>query len=119
MATSSVSAKGTIATFNVTALGRVTNVQLDDGAIDLDDTDLSHTRENHQLGIDTVSGSIDCLVAPNSTVVKGHIGDLVLSGAISKDFGKCIVTNVSVGAPVKGQLTTKYTVMACAEAAVS
>ena len=112
--TSSVSAQGTVATHGSTALNRVTNISLTDGAIDLDDTDLSHTRENHQTGIATVSGSIDCLGAAQLAV--GAIGTLTLSGTITKAYGSTIVLDVGAGAPVKGQYTVRYTFASEAEA---
>lgn len=105
--TSSYSSSGIVAKHGSTTLGQVTNISLTEGAVDLDDTDLSHTRENHQTGIATVSGSIDCLGDPQLTV--GAIGALVLSGTLSKDYGSTIVLEVGIGAAVKGQFTTRYT----------
>ena len=117
-ASSHVTAQGTVATFGNTALTRVTNNGLTDGAVDLDDTDLSHSRENHQTGIATVSGSIDCLgYTPQLTV--GQDGDFVLSGTISKNYGKCRVMDIGIGTPVKGQATIKYTLASSAEAAAT
>jgi len=113
--TSSVSAQGAVATHGSTALNRVTNISLTDGAIDLDDTDLSHTRENHQTGIATVSGSIDCL-GPTAQLAVGAIGTLTLSGTITKAYGSTIVLDVGAGAPVKGQYTVRYTFASEAEA---
>lgn len=115
--TSHVSAQGTTATHGSTDLSRVTNISLTDGAVDLDDTDLSQARENHHTGIITVSGSIDCLGDAQLDV--GDIGDLVLSGTISKDYGSTIVLDVGAGAVVKGQYTTRYTFASCAEAAAT
>ena len=105
--TSAVSAQGIIATFNSVVIGRVTNIALDYGVIDLDDTDLSHTRENHQSGIETVSGSIDCLGDPADII--STAGALVLSGTSTEDYGECICLGVGLGASVKGQRTARYT----------
>lgn len=116
-ASSHVSAYGTIATFGTTALGRVTNVALTDGAVDLDDTDLSQARENHQTGIATVSGTIDCLGDAELDV--GDDGNLTLSGTIAKDYGLCRVMDIAAGAPVKGQYTTRYTIASTAETAAT
>ncbi len=118
MSTSHVTAQGTVATFGTTKLGRVTNISLNDGAVDLDDTDLSHDRENHQCGIATVSGSIDCFgYTPQLNV--GDDGNLVLSGTISKDYGNCRIMDIGIGTPVKGQATIKYTVASTGEAAAT
>ncbi|HQN47185.1 MAG TPA: hypothetical protein PK034_09025 [Rugosibacter sp.] len=111
--TSSYSSHGIIATHGSTVLGQVTNIALTEGAVDLDDTDLSHARENHQTGIATVSGSIDCLGDPKLAV--GDIGALVLSGTLTKGYGSTIVLEIAVGAPVKGQVTTRYTFASEAE----
>jgi hypothetical protein len=111
--TSNVSAKGIVATFDSTALGRVTNIALEEGSVDLDDTDMSHARENHQAGITTVSGSIDCL--GDEQAIKDEIGSLVLSGTASKDYGTCICLSVGLGAAVKGQRTSRYTFASAAE----
>ena len=117
-ASSHVTAQGTIATFGSTTLTRVTNNSLTDGAVDLDDSDLSHDRENHQTGIATVSGSIDCLgYTPQLTV--GQDGNFVLSGAVSKDYGLCRVMDIGIGTPVKGQATIKYTIASTAETAAT
>jgi hypothetical protein len=94
----------------------MTNIQSDDGAIDLDDTDLSMDRENHQLGIDTFSGTIDCL-GRAAEIEKGADGNFSLSGTVVKDFGLVRVMNVGYGQPVKGQATVRYTLAATAEAA--
>jgi hypothetical protein len=118
MSTSHVTAQGTVATFNNTPLGRVTNIAITEGAVDLDDTDLSHERENHQCGIITISGSIDCL-GYEAEVDVGDDGNLVLSGTISKDYGDCRIMDISIGTPVKGQATVKYTVASTAEAAAT
>ena len=117
-ASSHVTAQGTIATFGSTKLTRVTNNALTDGAVDLDDTDLSHERENHQTGIATVSGSIDCLgYTPQLTV--GQDGNFVLSGTVAKDYGLCRVMDIGIGTPVKGQATIKYTIASTAETAAT
>jgi len=118
MSTSHVTAQGTVAKFGTTELGRVTNISLTDGAVDLDDTDLSHDRENHQCGIATVSGSIDCFgYTPQLSV--GDDGKLVLSGTISKDYGNCRIMDIGIGTPVKGQVTIKYTVASTDETAAT
>ena len=98
-------------------MNRVTNIALTDGAVDLDDTDLSQSRENHHTGIVVVSGSIDCLGDAQFSV--GDDGNLVLSGTISNDFGLCRVMDVGAGAPVKGQYTTRYTFASTAEVAAT
>ena len=117
-ASSHVTAQGTIATFGTTALTRVTNNALTDGAVDLDDTDVSHDRENHHTGIATVSGSIDCLgYTPQLTV--GEDGTLTLSGTIAKAYGLCRVMDIGIGTPVKGQATIKYTFASTAEVAAT
>jgi hypothetical protein len=117
-ASSHVTAQGTIATFGSTTLTRVTNNALTDGAVALDDTDLSHNRENNQTGIATVSGSIDCLgYTPQLTV--GQDGNFVLSGAVSKDYGLCRIMDIGIGTPVKGQATIKYTIASTAETAAT
>lgn len=101
-------AQGIIATFNSIALGKVTKYDLAIGCVTLDDTTLADTRENNQAGIITVSGSIDCLGDEESGVLYA-VGNLVLSGAKSKDYGDVICTEISDGASVKGQRTTRYT----------
>jgi hypothetical protein len=101
------SAQGIIATFDGTPLGKVTRYDITDGVIALDETDLSHERENNQAGIITISGSIDCLGDPED--VKGDVGNLVLSGTLAKDFGDCLCTEIGYGAQVKGTRTTRYT----------
>jgi len=101
------SAQGVVCTFDGTPLGKVTRYDLTDGIIALDETDLSHDRENNQAGIITVSGSIDCL--GDAEDVKGHVGNLVLSGTVVKDFGDCLCTEIGIGAQVKGTRTTRYT----------
>lgn len=118
MSTSHVTAQGTIATFGTTELGRVTNIAITEGAVDLDDTDLSHERENHQCGIVTISGSIDCL-GYEAEVAVGDDGDLVLSGTITKDYDNCRIMDIALGTPVKGQATLKYTIASTAEAAAT
>lgn len=118
VSSSHVTAQGTIAKFGTTTLTRITNNSLTKGAVDLDDTDLSHDRENHQTGIVTVSGSIDCLgYTPQLSV--GEDGTMVLSGTISKDYGLCRVMDIGVGTPVKGQATIKYTLASTAETAAT
>ncbi len=104
--TSTVSASGITATFGTTTLGRVTNISLEEGSIDLDDTDLGHDRENHQAGIRTVSGSIDCL--GDEEAIIDTVGTLALGGTVTKDYGTCICLGVGLGASVKGQRTTRY-----------
>jgi aspartate oxidase len=101
------SAQGIVATFDGTVLGKISNISITEGVIDLDETDLSHTRENHQAGITTVSGTIDCYGAAES--ILGGIGNLVLSGTRTKDYGDCICLNIAAGAAVKGLQTTQYT----------
>jgi hypothetical protein len=114
MATSDVSAQGITCAFGETTLGKVTNVQIDENVVVLDDTDISHTRENNQSGIDLVSGSIDCLGYEDHSVV-GTVGDLALGGTITKDFGVCLCTGVGVGAAVKGQRTSRYSFVGSVE----
>lgn len=100
------SAQGVVCTFDGTVLGKVTRYDITDSIIALDETDLSHERENNQAGIITISGSIDCLGDPED--VKGDVGNLVLSGTVTKDFGDCICTDIGIGASVKGTRTTRY-----------
>jgi len=96
----------------------VTNNSLTDGAVGLDDTDVSHDRENNQTGIATVSGSIDCLgYTPQLTV--GQDGALVLSGTLDKNYGLCRVMDIGIGTPVKGQATIRYTIASTAEVAAT
>ena len=104
---SSNSAQGIVATFGTTALGKVTNITGDTGVIVLDDTDLSHDRENNQAGIVTASVSIDCL-GDEESGVEGVVAGLELSGTSSKDFGDMLCQTVGLGATVKGQRTTRY-----------
>jgi hypothetical protein len=117
-ASSHVTAQGTTATLGSTSLSRVTNNQLTESAVDLDDTDLSHERENHQTGIVTVSGSIECL-GYTAEIDVGDDGDLKLGGTVTKDYGKCRCMDIGIGTPVKGQATIKYTFASSAEAAAT
>jgi hypothetical protein len=104
------SAQGIIAAIGSYTIGKVTKYDLTQGYVVLDDTTLSDTRENNQAGIITVSGSIDCLGDETASVL-GAVGNLVLSGTKTKDYGDVICTEVGDGASVKGQRTTRYTVM--------
>ena len=104
------SAQGIIATLGTVTIGKVTKYDLAQGFVMLDDTTLADDRENNQTGIATVSGSIDCL-GDETPGVLGAVGNLVLSGTKTKDYGDCICTEVSDGATVKGQKTTRYTIV--------
>ena len=110
---SAATAEGITCTFNSTSLGQVTGFDLTDGVIVLDETDLSHSRENNQAGIITISGTIDCL--GDAKAVKGTVGNLVLGGTVTKDFGDCLCTQVGYGASVKGVRTTRYTFVTSCE----
>jgi len=111
MGTSDNSAHGITVTFATKTIGKLTNIQADDGRIVLDDTDLSHSRENNKGGIETFSGSIDCLGDEVAGVLKA-VGSLVLGGTRVKNYGVCLCTNIGNGAVVKGQRTTRYTFVA-------
>jgi hypothetical protein len=111
MGTSANTAHGIVVTFGTKTIGQLTNIQADDGTVVLDDTDLGHSRENNQAGIDTFSGSLDCLGDEVAGVLNA-CGTLSLSGTRTKDYGLCYCSNVGNGAVVKGQRTTRYTFIA-------
>lgn len=104
---SAATAKGITAVFGVTTLGKVTRFDLTDGVVSLDETDLGHARENNQAGINTLSGSIDCLGDPSA--IKGTVAALSLGGIVSVSFGNALCTEIGYGAQVKGTRTTRYT----------
>lgn len=100
------SAQGITATFGATTLGKVTRFDMTDGVIALDETDLSHLRENNQAGIITISGSIDCLGDPSA--IKGTVAALSLGGTIAVSLGNALCTEIGYGASVKGTRTVRY-----------
>ena len=101
------SSQGIVVKFGDTTLGQLTDPNVKDSIIPLDETDLDHTRENNQPGIINSSGTVTCIGDPEDIV--GEVASLVYSGTRTKDYGAMLCTDATAASPVKGMRTTQYT----------